>query len=312
MSSASNRKPQEPPVAAVAPEAPRPATVVAASPRFPRVNAAIDSSIGALSLIGFGFLKPIVAICRGEDPRAHMRQLWLDLGAPVLSIVAFLLIWSQVSAGIQTSLGQIPGPKAVWEQTEALWADHLVQRAKARAFYERQEIRNAERLAEDPAADMTIRKYTGMHDSLLSGRSFRTLNVLDDFHREALWIDVDTALPAERVVRVLDMLADWRGYPHRLRIDNGPEFIAHKLAEWAETHHVQLGHIQPGKPAQNAYIERFNRTFRTEVLDAYAFSSLQEVRDIAELWLEEYNAVRPHQALGGLTPYAYAAATPNF
>lgn len=150
-----------------------------------------------------------------------------------------------------------------------------------------------------------------MHDSLMSGRSFRTLNILDDFNREALWIDVATALPTERVVRVLDMLAQWRGYPQRLRLDNGPEFIARKLAEWAEKHNVQLGHIQPGKPAQNAYIERFNRTFRTEVLDAYAFSSLQEVRDITELWLEEYNAVRPHQALGGLPPYAYAATT-NF
>ena len=114
-----------------------------------------------LSLIGLGFLKPVVAICRGEDPRAHMRQLWLDLGAPIVAIAAFLLVWSQVSQGIQTSLGQIPGPAAVWEQTKALWADHLVQREKAVAFYERQEKRNAEKLAEDPAADMTVRKYTG-------------------------------------------------------------------------------------------------------------------------------------------------------
>jgi nitrate/nitrite transport system permease protein len=130
-------------------------------PRFPRANAAIDAIIRALSLVGFGFLKPIVAIARGEDPRAHMRQLWLDLGAPVLAIAAFLLIWSQVSAGIQTSLGKIPGPAAVWEQTQALWADHLEQREKAKAFYERQQARNAEKLAADPTADMTIRKYTG-------------------------------------------------------------------------------------------------------------------------------------------------------
>ncbi len=133
----------------------------AAGPRFPRVNAAIDATIRALSLVGLGFLKPIVAIARGEDPRAHMRQLWLDLGAPVLAIAAFLLVWSQVSQGIQTSLGTIPGPAAVWEQTKSLWADHLVQREKAVAFYERQEKRNAEKLAEDPSADMSIRKYTG-------------------------------------------------------------------------------------------------------------------------------------------------------
>jgi len=160
MSSANSRKTQAP-----ADAAPRPSRAAARpvplKPRLPRVNAAIDSTIRALSLVGLGFLEPVVAICRGEDPRAHMRQLWLDLGAPLVAIVAFLLVWSQVSSGIQTSLGQIPGPAAVWEQTKALWADHLVQREKAVAFYERQETRNAEKLAYDPAADMTVRKYTG-------------------------------------------------------------------------------------------------------------------------------------------------------
>jgi len=164
MSSASSVKTVELPASIeAAPQPPsRPASAPAASgPRFPRVNSAIDATIRALSFVGLGFLKPIVAITRGEDPRAHMRQLWLDLGAPVLAIAAFLLVWSQVSQGIQTSLGTIPGPAAVWEQTKALWADHLVQREKAVAFYERQEKRNAGKLAEDPAADMTIRKYTG-------------------------------------------------------------------------------------------------------------------------------------------------------
>jgi hypothetical protein len=84
------------------------------------VNSFVDACIQALSLVGLGFLKPVVAIFRGEDPRAHMRQLWLDLGAPLVAITAFLLVWSQVSAGIQTSLGQIPGPAAVWQQTKAL------------------------------------------------------------------------------------------------------------------------------------------------------------------------------------------------
>jgi nitrate/nitrite transport system permease protein len=146
---------------AAPPPAAKPPSATSSKAYFPRVNAAIDAAIRVLSMIGLGFLKPIVAICRGEDPRAHMRQLWLDLGAPIVSIAAFLLVWSQVSQGIQTSLGQIPGPAAVWEQSKALWADHLVQREKAAAFYERQEKRNAEKLAEDPAADMTVRKYTG-------------------------------------------------------------------------------------------------------------------------------------------------------
>jgi nitrate/nitrite transport system permease protein len=98
---------------------------------------------------------------RGEDPRIHMRQIWLDLGAPVVAIAAFLFVWSQVSSNVQTSLGQIPGPVAVWQQTKALWADHVVQREKAAAFYERQEKRNAEKLAADPAAEIRSVNYTG-------------------------------------------------------------------------------------------------------------------------------------------------------
>ena len=146
-----------------------------------------------------------------------------------------------------------------------------------------------------------------MSDSLASGRAFRTLNIIDDFNREVLWIEIDTSLPAERVVRTLDRIASWRGYPKQIRMDNGPELISRKLAAWSEAHGVALAFIEPGKPAQNAYIERFNRTFREDVLDAYLFSTLQEVRDITEEWIEEYNTIRPHDALQGLPPYVYAA-----
>jgi len=146
-----------------------------------------------------------------------------------------------------------------------------------------------------------------MSDSLENGRKFRTLNILDDFNREVLWIEIDTSLPAERVIRVLDMLAFWHGYPQQLRVDNGPEFISHKLADWAEQNKVLLDFIEPGNPAQNAYIERFNRTYREDVLDAYLFDSIQEVRAITEEWFEEYNGVRPHDALGGLPPYQFKA-----
>jgi nitrate/nitrite transport system permease protein len=167
MSSASNAKPALSAVhtpgvqAADSAAAPRSGAPVEKKPHFARVNAAIDATIRALSLVGLGFLQPIVSMCRGEDPRVHMRQLWLDLGAPVLAIAVFLFVWSQASQGIQTSLGQIPGPVAVWEQTKALWADHLVQREKAVAFYERQEKRNAEKLAADPDAEITAPNYTG-------------------------------------------------------------------------------------------------------------------------------------------------------
>lgn len=148
-----------------------------------------------------------------------------------------------------------------------------------------------------------------MSDSLTSGRAFRTLHILDDFNREVLWIEVDTSLPAERVVRILETLIAWRGLPTQIRMDNGPEWISHRLENWAKEHHIPLAHIQPGKPAQNAYIERFNRTFREDVLDAYLFSSLQEVRQIVETWREEYNLIRPPEALQGFSPYQFAAHT---
>ena len=129
---------------------------------------------------------------------------------------------------------------------------------------------------------------------------------MDDYNREALWIEVDTSIPAERVIRVLEVLLLWRGAPKQIRLDNGPELISQRLAEWAQERSSKLAHIQPGKPAQNAYIERFNRTFREEVLDAYLFDDLQEVRAITEYWLHEYNTIRPHEALQGLTPHQYA------
>lgn len=145
-----------------------------------------------------------------------------------------------------------------------------------------------------------------MSDSLSNGRTIRTLNIIDDYNREALWIEVDTSLPAERVVRVLENLLLWRATPKQIRMDNGPELISQRLQSWAKEKQIELIHIQPGKPSQNAYIERFNRTFREDVLDAYLFDNLEEVRTITEHWLEEYNTIRPHQALQGLSPRQFA------
>lgn len=147
-----------------------------------------------------------------------------------------------------------------------------------------------------------------MADALWSGRRFRTFNVNDDFNRESLRIEIDTSLPSARVIRALDELVELRGAPRRLRLDNGPEFISAALQAWAQQHGVELVHIQPGKPTQNAYIERFNRTFRTEVLNRYVFMSLSEVRRMTEDWRRRYNHDRPHGALGGLSPIRYAMA----
>lgn len=144
-----------------------------------------------------------------------------------------------------------------------------------------------------------------MSDALMTGKRFRTFNVVDDHNREALAIEVDFSLPAVRVVRVLDRIAQYRGYPEQIRMDNGPEFISVIVADWAEQHDVKLAFIQPGKPTQNSFVERFNRTFREEVLDFYLFRSLDDVRNIAESWMFEYNEERPHESLNDMTPVAY-------
>ncbi|MBB3225413.1 putative transposase [Luteibacter sp. Sphag1AF] len=148
-----------------------------------------------------------------------------------------------------------------------------------------------------------------MSDALWSGRRFRTFNVDDDFNYQSLRIEIDTSLPSQRVIRVLDELVELRGAPRRLRLDNGPEFISAALKQWALRHGVELLHIQPGKPTQNAYIEGFNRTFRTEVLDRYVFTTLAEVRRMTEDWQHRYNHDRPHRPLGGLSPVRYAMAS---
>jgi putative transposase len=146
-----------------------------------------------------------------------------------------------------------------------------------------------------------------MSDSLFCGRRFRTFNVVDDFNREALAIEIDLSLPSQRVIRVLERIIASRGYPTQLRMDNGPEFVSTALAEWAETHGIKLEFIKPGKPTQNSYVERFNRTYRDEILNMYVFKTLNEVRDITRNWIKEYNEERPHDSLQDLTPWEYLA-----
>ena len=141
-----------------------------------------------------------------------------------------------------------------------------------------------------------------MADQLADGRSIRTLNVLDDFNREGLCIEVDFSLPAERVVRSLNQIIEWRGKPKAIRVDNGPEYVSGKLMEWAEKRNVRLEYIQPGKPQQNAYIERYNRTVRGEWLSQYIFETIEEAQDQATEWLWTYNNKRPNMAIGGITP----------
>ena len=141
-----------------------------------------------------------------------------------------------------------------------------------------------------------------MADQLADGRSFRLLNVLDDFNREGLGIEVDFSLPTERVIRSLNQIIEWRGKPETIRVDNGPEYISGKLLEWAEKHSITILYIQPGQPQQNAYIERYNRTVRHEWLDQYIIETIEEAQDFATDWLWTYNNERPNMGIGGITP----------
>jgi putative transposase len=170
-------------------------------------------------------------------------------------------------------------------------------------------VRDPEPLIQPEAANQSW-SLDFMSDSLANGRAIRTLNIIDDFNREALWIEIDRSLPADRVVRVLEMIGSWRGLPQQIRMDNGPELISHRMVGWARARGIHLEYIKPGKPAQNAYIERFNRTYREDVLDAYLFNSIDEARKITEAWIEEYNAIRPHDSLGGVPPYQFQPSQP--
>jgi putative transposase len=141
-----------------------------------------------------------------------------------------------------------------------------------------------------------------MCDSLVDGRRFRLLNIIDDYNRESLAIEIDTSLPALRVIRTLQRLIETRTKPQSIRVDNGPEFISDKLQQWCDDQKIRLQFIQPGKPVQNAFIERNNGSLRKELLDAYLFYSLQEVRTMAEEWRQDYNHERPHESLGYVPP----------
>ncbi len=144
-----------------------------------------------------------------------------------------------------------------------------------------------------------------MCDSLVDGRRFRLLNIIDDYNRESLAIEIDTSLPALRVIRVLQELIERRTKPKAIRVDNGPEFISDRLQQWCQDHQILLQFIQPGKPVQNAFIERNNGSLRRELLDAYLFYSLKQVKQMAEEWQQDYNNERPHESLGNVPPVEF-------
>jgi putative transposase len=149
-------------------------------------------------------------------------------------------------------------------------------------------------------------------DSLVTGRRFRALAIVDDYSRECPAIEVDTSLGGKRVVSVLDRLEEIRGLPEVITVDNGPEFAGKALDEWAYRKGVKLSFIRPGKPIENAFAESFNGRLRDECLNTNWFLSLRHARDITEDWRIDYNTVRPHGALGWLAPEEFMVKAGNF
>jgi putative transposase len=146
-----------------------------------------------------------------------------------------------------------------------------------------------------------------MSDTLSNGRKFRTLNVVDHYNRACLGIKAAHCLPARAVIETLEIMKEKHGCPTRIRTDNGPEFRSKLFQLWLKDNGIYWSRIQKGKPQQNAIIERFNRTFREDVLDANVFYTTDHAQEIADNWRYDYNHERPHQSLNYQTPLSYVA-----
>lgn len=173
-----------------------------------------------------------------------------------------------------------------------------------RKYRKRLPLRPQESLAQPLMPNLTW-SMDFMHDVLNNGVKFRTFNVIDDFNREALNITLGTSITSRRVIRELEKLIEWRGKPSHIRVDNGPEFIAQALENWAKANGIHLIFIPKGKPQKNGYVERFNRSYREEVLDSYLFDSIKAGQLISNAWLWTYNNERPHSSLQYNTPVAF-------
>ena len=159
---------------------------------------------------------------------------------------------------------------------------------------------------EVPGKPNSVWSMDFMSRSLRQGRGFRTLNVIDDYNREICWFEIGLSIGSERVVRTVEHIIEQRGKPELIRVDNDPEFTGSAFVEFCKKQEIGIRYIQPGKPTQNAYIERFNKSYRNEVLDAYLFQSIQEVKQVSYLWVEDYNEKRPHESLNQLPPIKFA------
>lgn len=228
------------------------------------------------------------------------KKLWIKGDAPVIEALnelveahprqGFWMCFNRLRL-----LGEQWNHKRVWRVYKAMKLN-LKRRTKRRLPY-----REPAPLGTPPEVGHNW-SFDFMSDALYSGMRFRILNIIDEGVREALDIVVETSITAKRVVRSLEQLKAEHGTPSAIQVDNGPEMTAQVFANWCSDNGVEIKYIQPGKPNQNAYIERFNRSYREEVLDPHIFSTISQVRDISWAWMLSYNEERPHSSLGNIPP----------
>lgn len=245
------------------------------------------------------------AFSRARRANAHTTPA--DVDAPVITALRAVL-QRQGRWGFWKCFERLRALELAWNYKRVYCAYHALGLNQVRRTKKRLPNRDAMPLNAPPRLNTTW-AMDFMGGSLYSGRSYRLLNVLDEGNREALAIEVDFSLPSSRVVAVLDGLVAQHGVPRQLRCDNCPEFIADALRTWCEAHGITLPYIEPGMPNQNAYAERFNRSFREEVLDAWVFTTLAEVGAVSEEWRHGYNTERSHESLGNVPPVTFLPKT---
>ena len=206
--------------------------------------------------------------------------------------------------GLDEYVGRLKAEGYPWNRKRIYRVYKLLRLEKRRKRKRRLPSRNPAPLSV-PTSPNHCWSMDFMSDALENGRRIRVLNVIDDFNREALWVKAEYSYPSEFVVRALENLEVERGLPTKLRVDNGPEFISKNLALFCESKGVQLEFIKPGCPTQNAFVERFNRHYREDVLDAYLFSSLSQINIINQKWKMDYNDNHPHRSLGYKSPRVF-------
>ena len=206
--------------------------------------------------------------------------------------------------GFDSYFGRIRLQGYIWNRKRVLRVYRLMRLGLRRKYKKRLSVPVQDPL-EVPESPNHTWSADFMSDALSDGRKIRVLNITDDYNREALSIEAGLSITSERVIRIFELLEEEYGLPKNLRLDNGPEFIANRFKKWCAEKQINIKYIQPGKPVQNAYIERFNRIFREDILDAYWFEDLEQLRMLIYQWRNDYNNRHPHKSLGGLPPRVY-------